>query len=129
MPLLSIDDRSDPVADDEVVESASWDQVESAIRSLDGKRRTMVTVEQDEIRNLAVGGGDGRYLVTITEPDDEFRTLYEPGKGEDPVPLVTGGQLGEHPGRTVVDLDTALTAARTYFDTGALDPSLSWLDE
>jgi hypothetical protein len=44
--------------------------------------------------------------------------------------LVTGGQLGNFPGNTVVeDLPTVMAAVRAFYETGSRDDSLPWQEE
>lgn len=129
MPVLTIDNREGALQNLETTESATWEQVETAIRSLDAQHRTMVTIEQDDIAYMGVGGGNGRYVVAVVTPDETNLTLVDPTKTSATEQLVTGGQLGNFPANTVVDLNAALKAARAYLETGSTDPALTWLDD
>lgn len=136
------------------VEQPGPADVEAALRRLDGKRWTVVTLEASEERFMGVGGGsDGRYLVYVcgsgegeTSPapsgdegdeDDEDDFEVEPidvllAPNAENIPedaeakIFIGGEETTHPLRHCVDLATALRAANTYAATGALDPSLQW---
>jgi hypothetical protein len=62
--------------EDEDVPAPSWQQIETAIRALDGKRRTMVTLGADGESHLAVGGGSSnRYVVYMTFDNMHFLNL------------------------------------------------------
>jgi hypothetical protein len=43
--------------------------------------------------------------------------------------VVTGGQLGKFPARTVVTLDYALKAAKAFFGDGSPTSELDWISE
>lgn len=126
------------------VDQPGTDAVEAALRRLDGKRWTVVTLEASDEQFMGVGGGsDGRYLVYVCgeaagasdeDPDEEGEEVIDvllapdaeriPAEAE--AKLFIGGQETAHPLRHCVDLTTALRAATTYAATGTLDPTLHW---
>ena len=115
-------------ANHQTVNAPVWQDVEDAIRKLDGKMRTSIYlggIGGDPY--LSVGGGDGRYLVVIWTRDERNVILTDSAKGDDKVRLVVGGQAVLLPGRQIVGLDAALRAARTYLETREPDPSLDWI--
>src|SRR5262249_25004042 len=77
---------------------------------------------------LCVGGGNGRYILTgAIEIDKEFPTLVESDRPADPVQeLVVGGQAGMYPANWIVSLETALRAARAFYDAGGFEGSFPW---
>lgn len=128
-------------------------EVEAAIQRLDGRRWTVVTLEASDERYMGIGGGsDGRYLVFVAGPaqpetdlasaageaetdadetdEDTVYVLLAPNAEHIPAEaearLYIAGEETIHPLRHCVDLDTALRAAHTYAETGALDPTLTW---
>lgn len=113
------------------IENATWEQAEAAIRSLDETEFTALTVERPDRSNVLVGGGNGRYILCITTVDERLVALADAAKAADEAEeLVAGGQPGQYPSHLVVDdLDTVLRAARTYFETGSPDRSLSWVQD
>lgn len=82
---------------------------------------------------MLVGGGTGRYNVCVTrsrDEEEEYLTLLN----KDAAPngyenVVTGGQLGMFPARTVVVLDYALKAAEAFFLDGSLTSELDWTSD
>lgn len=130
--LLIVSTWSGPLNESTHVEQPSWRDVEAAIRGLNGATHNDVylcpepTVTESY---LCVGGGDGRYIVTGATKGGKFPTLTDPTRTREPrETLVVGGQPGDYPGHYVVPLETALRAARTYFDTGAFDRDAHWVE-
>ena len=56
-------------------EVKEWSEIESAIRSLDGHRQTLVTLETEGEAHMSIGGGNGRYFVYLTFDNDNFNYL------------------------------------------------------
>jgi hypothetical protein len=106
----------------------SWSDIEAAIRNLDGKGRTTATLLSDGDAHLTVGGGEnGQFVVYATCDGLYFFSLAVDDRSSDNVFLFVGGQTGDYPKNTVVDIALALRAARAFTDSGNLDPSLRWL--
>src|SRR5215471_10875004 len=80
----------------EVSEPPSFDEIDRAIRRLNGRNFTMVVLSTCDILTLTVAGGnDGRYLTELTVgEDDEFYILVNAGAGLEELSVVTGGQKG-----------------------------------
>lgn len=100
----------------------SWELVEDAIRNLNGRERNdlyLCPAVSDPETYLCVGGEAGRYLVTGSVRGESFPTVVGgPGGDGARETLVVGGQAGDYPQHWVVDLDTALRAARAFYDSG-----------
>jgi hypothetical protein len=66
---------------------------------------------------MAVGGGDsGRYVVYATFDNANFFTLLSLDQSEGKLLLFVAGQEGDYDKEIVVDLQSALTAAKTFAD-------------
>ena len=117
-----------PDASDASTENPSWSEIESAIRSLDGKRRTLLILGVgDPTPHMGIGGGgDGKYIVYVTPDNLTFDTLIHPDAPPGKCLLVAGGQLGDYENRICVTLSETLAAANTYATTGGLESSLVW---
>jgi hypothetical protein len=101
----------------------SPEDIEAAIKALDGMHRT--TVNDDA--NLAVGGGTGgQYVVYATFDNAFFFMLMSSEQSECKVLLFIGGQEGDYPKSIVVDLPLALAAAKSFAETGQIDMALQW---
>jgi hypothetical protein len=112
---------------DDVVEQPDVGAVETAIRRLDGDRTSEVCIEADDESYLILGGGAGRYVGFVSRSEDEMHDLITPtGSGEPRIELCAGGQIGFFAERQLVDLATALRAARTFAERGELEPSVTW---
>jgi hypothetical protein len=62
-----------------VIENPNWQQIKTAICELDGKHKTLVSLETDEQSYMMIGGGnDGQYIVTATLDNDIVYSLLHP---------------------------------------------------
>ncbi|MEP0809635.1 Imm1 family immunity protein [Coleofasciculus sp. FACHB-SPT9] len=114
----------------ELIKDANWSQIEAAIRELDGKSKTLVTLGADDETYMSIGGGEaGKYIVTVTFDTLNFHVLIEPSKPDETEKLVVGGQEGIYPAKMCVDLLRCLLAARTFTETGKLEPLLAWEED
>ncbi|GJD19003.1 hypothetical protein RIVM261_039590 [Rivularia sp. IAM M-261] len=111
------------------IENPDWNQVESAIRELDGASHTLVTLGADEETYMSIGGGAGKYIVTVTFDNLNFYTLLDLAKSNNIEKLVVGGQYGNFPANHCVDILRCLLAARTFALEGKLDELLTWQED
>jgi Immunity protein Imm1 len=127
---LITEDLSNPDNHDREVEHPRWEEIESAVRALDGKARTTVMLEAEGHDYMGISGGNGTYLVTGSRlHGGEGFVLNRPDAAEDAgttVELNIGGQTSAFAARQIVDLAAALVASRTFAEDGTLDPSLVW---
>jgi hypothetical protein len=107
----------------------SWDDVRNAIVALDQSVHTQVFVTLGQGPTLLVGGGRGRFSVSLDLPDKGYWTLHDDDDVEGEEQLVVGGQLGVYDRRQVVSLRTALRAAKSFLTTQQPDPTLTWTFE
>ena len=125
--FLSTDLWDESADEDDDVPDPSWQEIESAIRVLDGKKRTIVTLDAGGEWHLAVGGGSAnRYVVYMTFDNMSFLNLLSREKADRTVTLFVGGQDSLFPDNTVVDIALALRAAKAFAETGQADPSCKW---
>lgn len=62
-----------------IIENPNWQQIKTAICELDGKVKTLVSLEADDQSYMMIGGGnDGQYLVTATLDNEIFYSLLHP---------------------------------------------------
>lgn len=110
----------------------SWKDVEQAIKALDGEARNdlyLAPGRGDPETFLCVGGGNGKYFVSGSIEGERFPTVVDPDGSDEVVSLIVGGQLSEFPRRFVVDLNTALTGAKAFFESGRLgEGDVVWED-
>lgn len=117
---LSIDDET-------VVGEPTVEDVEAAVRSLDGVQRTLVTLAGPPPAWMGIGGGaEGQFVVFATFDNEAFEQVVSPTSGIETICLVAGGQPGDYPRRHVVTFDAALQAATTFAAEGSLAPTLVW---
>jgi Immunity protein Imm1 len=109
----------------DVISVTTWDEVRSKIESLDGRSRTLVTLEGDGEVHMSIGGGAGRYVVYVTFDNEEFEYLVDRSRdGSEVESIVVGGQMGDYAGRLCVGLPIVLRAARLFGETGEVERSL-----
>jgi Immunity protein Imm1 len=111
----------------------TWEQVEHAIRDLDERAHNDLYLHPDASNletYLAVGGGSGRYLVTGSVNNERFPTAVKHADSNAARDLlVVGGQAGDYPRHWILDLDSALRAARSYFETAEFaGGGVVWID-
>jgi len=106
---------------------ATADEVESAIRGLDGVGRTLVTIELESGTRLTVAGGPERFVAEVAEDDVRRWAVINPLAGDDLVDLVVGGQTVDYPARLCLDKESVLKAARAFvLGGGAKSDHLTW---
>jgi hypothetical protein len=110
----------------ERIDAPTLAAIEAAVRSLDGRDRTLVRLEHNEDDWLAIGGGnDGRYVVTVWDDDTDY-SVRSPSAPEGAVSLVMGGQVAQRQLRETSDLAGVLSAVRAYARDGSLALNLAW---
>jgi hypothetical protein len=114
----------------EFIENPEWSQIEVAIRELDGKSKTLVTLGADDETYMTIGGGEsGKYVVSVTFDNISFHNLVDLSKSDKTEKLVIGGQEGIYPAKICVDMLRCLLAARTFAELGKLDSLLVWQED
>ena len=118
---LSVEQWIDNFNQDELIKKPTWNQIETAIRELNGKNKTLVTLGADEETYMSIGGGAGKYVVTATFDNFDFYILVNLLKPDNQIEkLVVGGQQGNYSAKMCVDLLPCLLAARTFVESGKL---------
>jgi hypothetical protein len=114
----------------DLIENPDWSQIEAAIRQLNGKNQTLVTLAADDEAYRTIGGGYAeKYVVSVTFDNLDFYNLVDLSKPEATEKLVIGGQEGLYCTKMSVDLLRCLLAARTFSESGKLDSLLSWEED
>jgi hypothetical protein len=105
----------------------TWLEIAQAIQELDGKSKTLVTLETDNETHLTIGGGAGKYVVYLTFDNETFYYLSDPTHKDQEVSLIVGGQEGFYPAKLCINnLDIVLQAAETFAKYGTIEKSLTW---
>ena len=91
----------------------------AAFDRLDGRRHTLLTLQGEGERHLAVGGGPDRFVVYMTEDNLCFYNLVTAVAADDQTEsVVAGGQEGDYPSAQVITKSMAWEAVLTYFASG-----------
>ncbi len=113
-----------------VEDNPNWRQIETAIRELDGKSKTLVTLGAEDDTYMSIGGGEsGKYVVTVTFDNINFQNLIDSTKPDKLEKLVVGGQEGTYQNQMCVDLNTVLLVAKTFAELGELEQSVFWQED
>jgi hypothetical protein len=104
----------------------NWTEIETAIKELNGNHKTLVTLETEGESHMAVGGGEGKYIVYLTFDNEQFYHIIDPSKSDAEDSLVVGGQEGIYPAKFCVDIDAALKAAKIFAEQGVMEKSVVW---
>jgi hypothetical protein len=128
--VLIVEDVSidDPMGANRQVRNPTWEQIENAIESLDGKDRSTVIIgplEPEQVFMVIGGGESGRLVCNVFDNGREY-AVTDPAKPSDKVVEVLLGQTTVRSFNEIVDLDSPLLAARTYAETGMRDERLTW---
>jgi hypothetical protein len=112
---------------DEEVPLKEWDDVE---RGLDVIREStdltlVLEVEEEEWYLDFFSAGQGKFLVTVFR-DRRRHYLIDETQEDRPVETPIGGQRSSVSARLMVDFTVGRQAARHFFESGGLDPSLVW---
>jgi Immunity protein Imm1 len=112
-------------------EEPPWNEVEEAVRALNADDLNDVYLEGPADARMVIGGGAGRYVISVDVPDSQVGVKHFSAVNTDSDPnewidLVVAGSLGDWPASEIIDLDLALAAARTYYHDGALAPTVQW---
>ena len=104
----------------------NWQQIQEAIEQLDGRRRTLVTLETDGEAHMAIGRGSTQYFIYVTFDNEEFYYVANPASLEAEESLIVGGQEGIYPSKFCVGQDIAMKVAKTFAELGVMDKSMTW---
>ncbi|MGB3651378.1 MAG: Imm1 family immunity protein [Rivularia sp. (in: cyanobacteria)] len=127
---LSVEQWIDNFNQEELTKKPTWNQIETDIRELNGKNKTLVTLGADDETYMSIGGGAGKYVVTATFDNFDFYILVNLLKPDNQIEkLVVGRQEGNYSAKMCVDLLPCLLAARTFVESGKLDTLLSWEED
>lgn len=104
----------------------SWQGVEADLRRLDGDSSDSIFIASTGRNNMSISGGnENRYHVEeeiggqifICSSGEDAGSIKDVAACWDLVPL---------PSAYVVDLETAIVAAKEFYETGRLSPRLKW---
>ena len=105
-----------------------WTKVESCIRRMDGSRFAEVWLEDGDASGLMItGGAYGRLMVERISPDGNWLTI-DAAKPKEPAMEILENGPPDFPANYIVDMETALRAAKTFLESGEMDQSLTWIE-
>jgi hypothetical protein len=107
-----------------------WEDIVEAIRRLDNGSFNDVYLSRDDDPEhfwLCIGGGAGQYVVSGAAGEGQFPSLVTPGaSATENVELLVGGQGGLFPRSRIHSLETALKAAKHFYEHGDFGGDLHW---
>lgn len=114
------------VLEDETPSAAS---LEERVRSLDGKKRTLVSAMRGSARMDFCGDADGAMVVYFspdTSDDRLWSLMTTPGSELGQTEVVIGDLEGTFENWETTALEPAVVAAHHFASTGQSDPHLTW---
>ena len=117
---------------DTVIDDPTWQDVEVAIRAEQPQPQRLISpAEWFRIpRRTSASEVERANMWQAARFDNEyFPTIVNLQRPSEPkITLVVGGQLSDFPGSYVVDLESALLAARSFFDAGGFGADVHWVN-
>jgi hypothetical protein len=108
------------------IDAPSLDDLDSAMDRLDARIYTTLIIAASGQEHMAIGGGDGRYIVYWTRDNEDFKVLVRPEAEESAQLVNVGGQPADYPAKQIVDITQARAAAHLFFLRQQLDPAQTW---
>src|SRR5690349_18032811 len=110
-----------PNGNETTVTNPSWGAAESILRELDGERNDSVALDSSGDSYMGISGGrDGCYVVAgFLEGFGSF-ICANGSEGRPAQDVVVAGDFNTYASENVVDLETAVRAAKVFFETGGL---------
>lgn len=108
------------------IDYRSWEEVEADLRRLDGESSDSIFIAAQGQDHMSIAGGnDGRYVVQARIGRGCF--VCSSGKSDGSIKDVAAcWDYVPFPSANVLDLETAIAAAREFYATGGLAPQLKW---
>jgi hypothetical protein len=107
----------------------SWEEIESHIRRMDGSSLSSVAIyidQPEDVRLIVSGGNSGLFMCHATYDDDYWFLLDPSLEDSGPVTITVAELLEKYDLSVCHDVETAVRAARVYFEAARLDPSSCW---
>jgi hypothetical protein len=111
-----------------VIRDANWEQVRTEILELATWGMELSIERTDGAVFTIVSDNERRFLASLLRAGESVLSyaLTAPGKSEETIETMLGGQLTDCEERYLVDVDSVLKAAKTFVETGRPEPSLQW---
>jgi len=107
----------------------SWEQVQAAIRQLEGEKRSLIMLcaSEDCSEFMGVGGGDGgRYCCFIVDANGDEYGLIDPSLDDTQPTKFLMGEISTRPRNELVATHQVLDATKWYFHHAVLHPQMKW---
>ena len=125
---LTADHWSGVLQQSSEIDYPAWDDVATAVTSMDAVTRTIVCLVATDGSTLTIGGGAGRHVIFMVSASGALWTLQSPERSASEMELLNaGGQEGDYPANQVVDTATAMRAASSFYRNGASASGLTWV--
>lgn len=114
---------------EKTIDLTDLNQLISAMESLDGNKKTLVSIEVNEHLYISIGGGnEDNYVVTGNRGDKIYNLLCDEHhiKDDTLIPIVAGGQEGLFEGKYCLSKKTAYQAMIFFFERNEFDAQLNW---
>jgi hypothetical protein len=124
---MTVDNWIGAISKNMTLENAEWSDIEGATRMLNQSPYSQLVLRRGDGAELLLGGGNGEYVLSISETEDKIANLVDDAKrGQPKTKVITGGQAGLFPAHYVVGLGVVLDALRGFIEEGRPIPRLTW---
>jgi hypothetical protein len=114
-------------SDGGTVKDPSWERIEERIRGLNTPENSIVILAAANGKQLTVAGDQHHgFLVYLSCQEDHRYVVADTQNIKGKVTMVIGFQPGEYASRILVNLETVLRVASTFFRTGDGDETVHW---
>lgn len=124
------DDWSEGSVEEKEILHPKWDDIESIIKKMDGKKITQITLDDgNEDDYLCIGGGNGCWYnvyISLNDNEEIYIMISPENSSEKLIKLVTGGQEGDFKEKMCVTIEMAIEAARTFYNEGKMNIEYTW---
>lgn len=109
------------------VNEPSWSFVEQQLRFLDGELIDGVILRSAGGSYMGICGGMCNEYVVAGHLDGYGSFICASGRNDSARKQVSvNGDFNEYPSRNVVNLDTAISAAKDFYECGILSEEMNW---
>ncbi|MGA2231446.1 MAG: hypothetical protein ABSH22_11150 [Tepidisphaeraceae bacterium] len=111
----------------QIAQKPSWDFVQTALRSLDGNITDGVALESAGKSYMGIAGGERGHYVIAGYLQGFGSFICASGDAAGPAKdVVVAGDFNTYASENVVGIETAVLAAKAFYERGALLENLKW---
>jgi hypothetical protein len=113
----SLDNRIGTANEETFIDDITIDKAILLLRSLDGKKHTMLSLTRENKITLCIGGGNLFFIVTLINKSGDSKTLLKTANNTQNkmVEICAGGQFADFPDKFIVDFDVVKKVVENFY--------------